>query len=172
MSVNLTLGEGLTIGNGITFGAGTGGSTSFTISSADIQVHDTGLWYHGYSNISQTGFTSDGTQLYNGVTYDVTNTTLYNQIVQAYTSLGLTDTNSYAWNVSWTTGGTDIVRLSVIINNVTQNMQLVIAPINQTDTQWQVGNTNGPTQTGTFGFPATFTLLTPTTQVSNNGDWC
>ena len=166
--------SGIQVGAGISFGAGIGlGASitqpSFTVSPTDIQVNGSGQWYRGYSSISQTDFTSDGDYLYNGVTYNITNPTLYNQITQAYSSASLTTSDVYAWNVTWTIGGTGVVRLAI---DAAGSNTLVLAPIDQTDTQWQSGSDNGPTQIGTFGFPATFTLHTPTTQIGNNSNWC
>jgi hypothetical protein len=161
---------GATFTNGSTIGAGGGGGgTSFTVGPADIQVHGSGQWYHGYSNISATDFTSDGDNLENGVAYNITYSALYNQIVQIYTNAGFNLSDNYAWNVTWTIGGTGVVRLAI---DAAGSNTLVIAPIDQTDTRWQTGDTSGPTQPGTFGFPATFTLHSPTTQLYNNNQWC
>ena len=169
VAYKIQLGAGITVGAGVGLGESGGSGTSFTVSPTDIQVNGSGQWYHGYSSISQTDFTSDGDYLYNGVTYTITNPTLYNQITQAYSSASLNTGDVYAWNVTWTIGGTGVVRLAI---DAAGSNTLVIAPIDQTDTQWQSGSDNGPTQIGTFGFPATFTLHTPTTQIGNNSNWC
>lgn len=166
----ITLTSGLTIGSGITFGSGSGGGgggTSFTVYPSDIQVKGNGVHFYGYSNVSQTDFTSDGDMIYNGVVYNITNPTLYNQIIQAYNGNDIT--YSYAWDVTWTIGGSGIVRIG--FDGAGPNT-LVIAPIDQTNTTWQTGDTNSPTKTGTFGFPATFTLHSPITQLTNNTYWC
>jgi hypothetical protein len=72
---------GIQVGAGISFGAGIGlgnSSPSFTITSADIS--NPSNYYNGYSNLSTNGFTSDGTQLYNGVYYEIT-TLLYLSLI-------------------------------------------------------------------------------------------
>ena len=166
MSVSLTLGQGLTIGSGITFGAS---SPSFTVSPADITFQT--LLFRGYSAYSSAGFTSDGTQVYNGICYTIT-PVLHDAIAAASTAAGFTYPGAYVWHVSWNTGGTSLARVGLDGNGVGT---LVFSLIDQTDTLWQTGppgNINGPTQTGTFTFPATFTPYSPLTQLSDANNWC
>ena len=141
-------------------------SSSFTVNSSDIS--SPGLYYGGYSSYSTTGFTSNGTQLYNGISYTISSA-LQTQIMNTFANAGLDFRYSYVWQVSWNTGGTCLVRLGFDGAGLDT---IVIAPIDQTDTRWQSGNTNGPTLTGTFTFPATFTPYSPPTTMNNNTDWC
>jgi hypothetical protein len=168
MSVSLTLHEGLTIGKGITFGSGSGGGgTSFTITSSDLS--NPSNYYSGYSNYSPSGFTSDGNYLYNGIYYEIT-PGLYNTILAAQTAAGFNPSNAWVWNANFTSGGSCLVRLGLI--NGSPNDVIVIAPIDQTDTQWQTGSLYGPTLPGTFTFPATFTAYSPATSMNGNNSWC
>ena len=161
---HLTLGEGLTIGKGITFGAN---SPSFTITSADISLPVLKGSY--YSSYSSSGFTSDpGGYIYQMMQYTMTSG-LASAITNAFNAGSLDVNYGYAWNVSWQTGGTGLFR--VAINGFGSNT-LVMSPIDTTDTTWQTGSINGPKQTGTFVFPATFTLYQPATSLEPNSNWC
>jgi hypothetical protein len=158
----ITIEGGITIETGITIGA----NTSFTVSPADITFER--LLYGGYSAYSSAGFTSDGTQVYNGISYTIS-PALHTAITNAMISASMNTLYAYAWNVTWTTGGTSIARVGLDGNGVNT---LVFSLIDQTDTQWQSGDINGPTQTGSFTFPATFTPYIPLTQLTNANNWC
>ena len=158
----IELGAGLAIGGGINIGA----VPSFTVSPGDITFQT--LLYGGYSAYSSAGFTSDGIEVYNGICYTIT-PALHTDILNVMNLAGMSPTNAYAWNVSWTTGGTSIARVGLDGNGANT---LVFSLIDQTDTQWQSGSDNGPTQTGTFTFPAVFTPYVPTTQIQGAANWC
>ena len=143
-----------------------GHSDSFTINPGDITFVN--LQYGGYTDESSSGFTSTGTQLYNGIQYSIS-PALRTSIYNAWQNSGMTTNISYVWQVSWTTGGTGLIRVSF---EPTGADTLIMAPIDQTDTRWQSGDTIGPTQTGTFTFPATFTTYTPITALKYTNDWC
>ena len=160
---------GIQVGAGISFGAGISTGTpgaSFTVNSGDITFQT--LLFRGYSAYSSAGFTSDGTQIYNGICYTIL-PALHTDILNAMNLAGLAPINAYAWNVSWTSGGTSIARVGLDANGVNT---LAFSLIDQTDTQWQSGNDGGPTQTGTFTFPAVFTPYVPTTQILLANNWC
>jgi len=161
---------GIQIGPGINIGAGVsiGAAPSFTVSPADITFQT--LLFSGYSAYSSAGFTSDGTQIYNGISYTIT-PALRSAISAAQVAAGFAPPilGAYAWNVTWATGSPGIARVGLDGNGVNT---LVFSLIDQTDTGWQTGNTNGPTQTGSFTFPATFTPYTPLTQMQNANNWC
>lgn len=143
---------------------GYGLTTSFTINSGDISNPQN--LYNGYSAYSSAGFTSDGNaDLENGIMYDVTQS-LHDSILAAQTNAGFDPRFAGVWNVSWNTGGIGLVRLGLINNHV------VIAPIDQTDTRWQSGSFYGPTQAGSFTFPAVFTPHTPGVEIHGNDQWC
>jgi hypothetical protein len=126
------------------------------------------LLFSGYSAYSSAGFTSDGTQVYNGICYTIT-PGLHAAIATASTAAGFTAPGAYAWNVTWATGSPGIARVGLDGNGANT---LVFSLIDQTDTQWQSGSDNGPTQTGTFTFPATFTPYSPLTQIQDANNWC
>lgn len=69
----------------------------------------------------------------------------------------------------WITGGTSIARVGLDANGINT---LCFSPIDQTDTQWQSGNDGGPTQVGSFTFPAVFTPYSPLTQIGVANSWC
>jgi len=158
---------GITLGSGITVGGGIGiGTISFTASPADITF--SGLYYGGYSDDTSAGFTSIGnTNIVNGVAYTIAGSTQsqVNSILTLYPFLN----SPYAWNVSWTSGGSGIVRMEI------SSSRLIIAPI---DTiaypNWANSNDQTvSTQAGAFTFPATFTLYSPKTAIqTSQNDWC
>jgi hypothetical protein len=158
--------SGVTVGGGISIGPDFPVTSGFTITSADISNPQ--LWYAGYSSFSSAGFTSTGTLLYNGIRYDITSG-LYTTISAAQTAFALDPADAWAWYAAFATGGNVLVRLGLVSSS--PNF-VVIAPIDQSDTQWQSGNINGPTLTGTFAFPATFTPFVPHIAISNNTSWC
>jgi len=165
----IEIGAGIDIGNGIRIGNFPVG-VSFTVNPGDITFYEN--FYGGYSSASSTGFTSDpGNNTGNGLAYNVS-PGLYNAVLAVYSAAGLDTGQSYAWNVAWTTGGTSVVRVG---NTGTVN-QLVFAPIDTTfsnwQTAWQTAFYGTPTQTGTFTFPATFTLYSPATTQGGFASWC
>ena len=81
--------------------------------------------------------------------------------------------NAYIFNVTWADSSTGKVRMGYDANGGT----LFITTVDTGSNDWQTadpatlpGPTN-PVQAGTFNFPATFTLYTPTTESSGNY-WC
>jgi hypothetical protein len=159
---------GITVEGGITVesGIGIGNIPAFTVNPGDITFQT--LLFSGYSAYSSAGFTSDGTQLYNGICYTITQG-LHDAIAAASASAGFTAPGAYVWHVSWAIGGTSLARVGLDGNGINT---LVFSLIDQTDTQWQTGSDNGPTQTGTFTFPATFTPYSPLTQLADANNWC
>jgi hypothetical protein len=158
----LTIGGGITLGGGISLGT----PPSFTVTSSDVSNPQ--LLYSGYSSYSSSGFTSNGTQLYNGISYEIT-PEFYATLLAVQAQAGFDANDAWVWQVNWNTGGTCLVRLGIVSG--TPNF-IVIAPIDQTDTRWQSNNTNGPTLTGTFTFPAVFTAYSPATAIGGNNGWC
>ena len=165
MVAPVIIGPGIEIGAGISMGP-QAVVASFTVNPADITFSQ--LIYSGYSSYDSNGFTSDGTQIYNGISYTIS-PGLHSAITTAMTSAGLDPANAYAWNVAFTTGGTILARVGL---DASGSNSLGIAPIDQSDTRWQTGDLNGPTLTGTFTFPATFTPYIPVTQLLGATNWC
>ena len=164
MTQTITINNGVTVGAGVTIGIS---NLSFTITSADIS--DPVLKGGNYSDYSSAGFTSDpGGAIYQEIQYTMT-PQLESAIAAVFSAGGIDPGYGYAWQVSWQTGGTGLIR--VAINGFGPNT-LVLSPIDTTDTLWQSGSINGPTQAGTFAFPATFTLYQPVTSMQPNSYWC
>jgi hypothetical protein len=163
VAYNIQFGNGITLGSGIH----AGNEPSFTITSSDISSPTVNWGF--FSSYSTSGFTSDpGGAIYQPIEYTMTSG-LESTIAAAFAANGLDPTLGYAWNVSWTTGGTGVIRLAI---NGDGALSLLMAPIDTTDTQWQSGSTNGPKQAGTFAFPATFTIYQPVTSMQSNNSWC
>ena len=160
----------LTIGGGISFGGGIniGLEPSFTVNPGDITYNE--QLYGGYSSYSSVGFTCDGNRdTYNGIVYNTT-PGLHNDILAAWATAGFNTVNAYVWHVSFASGGNILARVAVNPNGITDS--LAITPIDQTNTAWQSGFLGGPTQAGTWTFPAVFTPYAPTTTMSSANDWC
>lgn len=162
MVASLTIGSGITVEGGISVGTG----LTFTLNPGDITFDR--LLYSGYSSYSSAGFTSDGTQVYNGICYNIS-PALHTEISNAMTLASMNPIDAYVWNITWTTGGTSIARVGLDANGINT---LCFSPIDQTDTQWQSGNDGGPTQVGSFTFPAVFTPYYPLTQIGTANGWC
>ena len=161
MVAPLIIGPGITLEGGISMG-----SSVVTITSADISNPQ--LRYGGYSSYSSSGFTSDGTNLQNGLLYYITDN-LYNAIYTAQVNAGFDPFNAWVWSAAFTTGGTVLVRMGLIADVPNY---IIIVPIDQTDTRWQTGSDLGPSLTGTFTFPATLTPYYPSSAVNGNNNWC
>ena len=162
MVASLTIGSGITVEGGISVGT----VPTFTLNPGDITFDR--LLYSGYSSYSSAGFTSDGTLVYNGICYTISSA-LHTEILNAMTSASMDPTLAYAWRVSWTTGGTGLARAGLDASGANT---LCFSLIDQTDTRWQTGDINGPTQVGTFAFPAVFTPYSPLTQLQQYNNWC
>ena len=159
----------ITIENGITIGGGIviGNVPTFTVTSAGISSPV--IKGSNYSSYSSAGFTSDPVgYIYQEIQYTMASG-LAASIASAFSAGGLDAGYGYAFQVSWQTGGTGLIR--VAINGFGPNT-LILSPIDTTDTLWQTGSIDGPKQAGTFAFPATFTLYQPATSMQTNNSWC
>jgi hypothetical protein len=164
MSLPQTVGPGWTIGPGWVLGSP---APTFTVTSSDLSSPV--ILGSGFSSYSSAGFTSDpGYQIYAMIQYTMT-PGLESTIAAAFGSGGIDVNYGYAFQVSWQTGGTGLIRVAI---NGTGPNTLLLSPIDTTDTQWQTGSTNGPRQAGTFAFPAMFTLYQPATSMQPNTSWC
>jgi len=164
MSATIDIGGAISIGGGITIG----NIPTFTVNSADISSPV--LWgTPTYSDYSSAGFTSTpGGQLYQLIQYTITSG-LESAITAAFGAGSLDVSLGYAFQVSWQSGGTGIIRVAL---DGLAPTSLLLCPIDTSDTQWQSGSLNGPKQAGTFAFPATFTLYEPVTAMQSNNAWC
>ena len=165
--VGIEIGAGIQIGAGIGIGPAYSLASSFTVNSADISAPY--VWgTDTYSAYTSAGFTSTGGQLYQILQYTITSG-LESAITAAFAASGLDPSYGYAFQVSWQTGGTGLIRVALDGLAATS---LLLSPIDTTDTLWQSGSINGPKQAGTFTFPATFTVYEPVTSMQPNNSWC
>jgi hypothetical protein len=161
--MTITIGPGITLGTGVDIGG-----ISFTVNPGDITYNE--QLYGGYSSYSSAGFTCDGNRdTYNGIIYETT-TQLHDIILSAWLVAGFDPTLSYAYNVSFASGGNIIARVAVNPNGIANSIAIV--PIDQTNTSWQSGSPGGPTLAGTWTFPAVFTPYAPTTSLTGSNNWC
>ena len=83
------------------------------------------------------------------------------------------NTYAYAWNVTWADNSTGMVRLGIDTVGSGGYGQIIISPIDTTNTAWQSGDEYGSSsKSGTFNFPATFTPYTPIVELGNHSAWC
>jgi hypothetical protein len=162
----VSIGPGVSIGAG--WGIGISSSPSFTVTSADISSPV--FWgVNTYSAYSSAGFTSDpGGTLYQIIQYTIT-PGLESAISAAFSAGGLNSAYGYAFQVSWQSGGTGLIRVAL---DGLAPTSLLLSPIDISDPLWQSGDLNSTKQAGTFAFPATFTLYQPVTSMSANNSYC
>jgi hypothetical protein len=145
---------------------------SFTITSSDftngspIDTDTTALGTSGFINTASQNDLIDG---YYG--QGLTGTSL-SELTSAYNDLGLALNNSVGrlWYVTWGSGSSvssGIVKFGAYVNG---GNYFDIQPIDTTDPNYlSPNNSQGTSLTGTFLFPATFTIYEP---VTNKGGWC
>ena len=174
--MTIQIGAGISIGSGITIG-----TTSFTITSADIlgsggaiYQNTTALGTNGVDGFENTA--ADATWLGEGYYASNLSSALVNTISEYVTALGISPTNSqgYVYEVTWGAGssiGSGLAKLGFYNGGGDPTQaSFDIQTIDPTDTTWQNNNTNdGTSLVGTFLFPATFTIYLPLTD--KNG-WC
>ena len=150
------------------------GGGGFTLHSSDFT--DGAAIYQG--TIPQGTNGVDGfvntvaqTWLYEGYYGSSLTPSAVSTISAAYTAVGLDPNNSqgYVWNVTWGPGSSITSGLAKF-GFYAPGSYFDIQTIDPTDTDWQINNTqSGTVLTGTFLFPATFTIYLPLTD--KNG-WC
>lgn len=96
----------------------------------------------------------------------------YTEIDSAYTSAGVgVDSSGFMCNVTWGAGSTVQNGVAKVMYRI-DNHNIRISPIDATDVDYLINNNSSGDITalsGTFYFPATFTLLTP---LIEKGGWC
>jgi len=146
------------------------GLPSFSLASTEFTTFGSG---GGVTPNGTLGFTTDGLQsaaaeLYAPNTFVGTKLT---DIQTFFTDNGLlTNSTGYIFNVTWG-AGSSISRGKVLL--ATSGTELLIAPIYTGNNNWQTpGQNNNTIQSvaGTFNFPATFSLYSPTT--AQGAQWC
>ena len=158
---------GVIFQNGFSLGA-LPGTALFTLTSSDVTYLNER--YGGYSNATSAGFTCDGDRdTWNGILYTMGGS-LPTEVNAIWVANGLDPDDAYVWNINFSTGGNILARVALNADNFSNT--IAIAPIDQTDTEWQSGNLGGSLLAGTYEFPAAFTLYSPTTQISTRNNWC
>jgi hypothetical protein len=80
------------------------------------------------------------------------------------------NTYSYAWNATWSTGGTGVVRMRLFPG---ASRKVFIVPIDTTFPDWQITSAElVPAVQGVFTLPVTLTPYIPTTTLGSRGNWC
>jgi len=172
-----------------TVGLDPAGPTSLTISTTDFpNGHSSGVTVNivgGYVvSLTATGgnIGDNYAQLYGG------SNTVCQNIFAFFRQLGLYNINSlngnayppnplffnaYIFNVTWADSSTGKVRMAYNAGSG----YLFITTVDTGSTDWQTASPStypsptNPVQAGTFSFPATFTLYSPTTEANGNY-WC
>jgi len=142
---------------------------SFTIGTNDFVNYNTGGHVYasnvsGFGNNGGSNLIDDTYVLYTPIGNIVTNA------AAAATSAGMNyNSDAYAWHVTWADNSTGIVRVGIDVGYG----QIVLSPIDTTNTAWQSSNYYGSSsKSGTFNFPATFTPYTPLTSLGGHNAWC
>jgi hypothetical protein len=89
-----------------------------------------------------------------------------------FATAGFNTDYSYAWNATWASGQTTVVRMaigSVGTDTGDPNLMKVI-PVDTTITGWETSNpfTTSAGAPGVYSLPVTFTPYVPTTQMTNS----
>ena len=114
---------------------------------------------YGYNNLSDCSYV-----LHNAITDVMT------RISNLASSAGMDyNTYGYIWNVTWADNSTGLCRIGIATYN---GGELILSPLDQSDTRWQSGDINTKSLAGTFNFPATFTPYLPLIAISSNSTWC
>jgi hypothetical protein len=175
----LTINPGTTINAGVTLN-GFNNTTSLTIALADITSPNIfpglGVYLGSGSwdiNVPWTGY-SPGS-IVDAIEFDAVSPGVLAQWEAAWASAGYDITvadYSYAWNATWASGQTGVVRMRLWAAAST-GQQIFIVPVDTTFPAWQ---TTPPYQVpavqGVFTLPVTLTPYVPTTPLSGYGDWC
>lgn len=179
--MSITVGPGIDIGPGISIGSG---GLGFTISPSDFTNAYSGYGVttntpYGFTNAGaqgpgnncyvplfgsgQGGNTAKATEIYN---YFVANSLVYNGVT------------SYVFNVSWdgsSSPTSDKVVISFYWDPSLTYVELYMGTVYTGDSLWQssgqdIFNSSLKSATGTYNFPATFSLYSPL--VTDNANWC
>ena len=156
---------------------GSRSTTSLTISLADITSPDifSGLGVYLGSgswniNVPFTG-NYDGS-IADAIEFDFASPGVLAQWEAAWASAGYDTNYSYAWNATWASGQTGVVRMNLIPAAPT-GQQIFIVPIDTTFPAWQTTTPNQvPAVQGVFTLPVTLTPYVPATQMGLAGSWC
>ena len=178
--MSITITNGITIGPGIVVG---GNASSFTISPSDFTA---AYWGGGVTANTPTGFTNTGTQgpgwnFYGpnlGALNGAPSPDKLNELIAYWAANGLaTASASYIFDVAWGPGSSPQSNKAVLTLYPDSNYGLLdIGTVSTATADWQTGGqdiyNNGVlfSAQGTYNFPATFTLYSPTIQNSSN--WC
>lgn len=105
-----------------------------------------------------------------GITFDAISPSILTQWQAFWAGAGYDTNYSYAWNATWATGGTGVVRMRL---GAITLPQIIIVPIDTTFPDWQITPPqNVPAVQGVFTLPVTLTPYLPATQMGSAGAWC
>jgi hypothetical protein len=156
---------------------GSRSTTSLTISLADITLPNIfpglGVYLGSGSwdiNVPWTG-NSPGSTV-DAIEFNAMYPGVLAQWEAAWASAGYDTNYSYAWNATWASGQTGVVRLRLLPAAYT-GQQIFIVPIDTTFPAWQTTTPDQvPAVQGVFTLPVTLTPYVPTTPLGNYGNWC
>ena len=169
------VGAGISFGAGINLGAGAVPPPLFIIGLSDITGPDIfnalGVYLGSGSwniNVPFTG-SNDGS-INTAIFFDAVSPGVLAQWEAFWTGY---DTNySYAWNATWASGQTGVVRMRLSPSN-TFGQQVFVVPIDTSFPDWQTTSVElVPAVQGVFTLPVTLTPYVPTTQMGYAGSWC
>jgi hypothetical protein len=152
---------------------------TFTLTSADF----TDFGHGSLQNVTNSSFTVPSSLRFDYCNYNANlgsgnsgDQTYYTNLLAAWTAAGLTlNSNSYAFNVTWGSGGTpsSTVVFASLYNDSGTTGRLIFAPVYTGNNDWQTSGTDKSTLVGAAGdynLPVTFTLIQPT--IHDNNNWC
>jgi len=114
---------------------------------------------------------SPGATIADSIYFEAAALVTLNEWYAKFSNAGFDSNYSYAWNATWATGGTTVVRMAIGTtgtNTGDPNLMKVI-PIDTTITGWETNSVFSTlAKSGTYSLPVTFTPYVPTTQMTTN----
>jgi hypothetical protein len=142
---------------------------TFTVTSSIFTYATTGNQTTSLPNDS--GFTISNAGSYYGEPFGGGYGETTSQITDYWNLFELTPGETYIFNVTWGPGSTPSSLAFVYYYYEGSAYTIQISPVNTSDPTWADANTNdGTALTGTFKYPATFSIYTPRIHKLNN--WC
>ena len=168
VAYNIQFGPGITVGAGIDIGPPVPAST--------ISIEP---WYITNEGSSGSLVTSLGSgswlvsptaTIASAIYFEAAAQGTLSQWLAKFASAGFDPDYSYAWNATWATGGTTVVRMAIgTTGTATGDPNLLkVIPIDINVSGWEISNPFITSAlTGVYTLPVTFTPYVPTTQMTN-----
>jgi len=123
-------------------------------------------------NVGFVGFGSYDGSIGTAIQFGSASAGVLAQWVANWTNAGYDyNTYSYAWNATWATGGTGVVRM--YLNPGANEVNIVPIDTGYFDADWRTAPPQDiPAVQGVFTLPVTLTPYIPTTTLSGAGQWC